>query len=115
MAAKKRSDFDHAPLERNLPLQQIGVRLGKVRRAAEHRHLKPVFFQQLRKHDGGGFINRTAARNAEHRRIGLPLGRKIDNDTPCIPGERASAVANSRGALARDGPGGFEVIRAKRR
>jgi hypothetical protein len=36
-----------------------------------------VLFQQLRKHDGGSFVKRTSARNAEHRLIALPLGCKI--------------------------------------
>ena len=38
---------------------------------------QPVLFEQLCEHDGGSFIQRTAAGNAEHRRIGLPLGRKV--------------------------------------
>src|SRR5947199_10255061 len=49
------------------------------------------------------------------RKRALPLGRKIDNEIPSVPGERSMAVANSRGTPANDGPGGFEVISANRR
>ena len=45
----------------------------------------------------------------------LPLGRKIERATPCMPGERDNAVTNSRGTPANEGPGGFDVMRANRR
>src|SRR2546423_14160137 len=49
------------------------------------------------------------------RKRALPLGRKIDNDIPSVPGNRSMAVANSRGIPANDGPGGLEVMSADRR
>ncbi len=45
----------------------------------------------------------------------LPLGRRTVTAVPCIPGLSASAVVNSRGTPASDGPGGFESIKANRR
>ena len=45
----------------------------------------------------------------------LPLGRRTVIAVPCIPGLSASAVVNSRGTPASDGPGGFESIKANRR
>ena len=45
----------------------------------------------------------------------LAARTQIRKRVPHIPGVTARALANSRGTPASDGPGGFVVMRAKRR